>query len=104
IGAVALTHRLARRVTPGGPSALAQVVLLYASPMAFFTFVWPGYPHAASAFLAAVFILLWDGAGRRARPGAFFLLGLLGGALALVHPQDMLYLALPGADLALREW
>jgi hypothetical protein len=104
VGAVALTHRLARRVTPGGPSALAQVVLLYASPMAFFTFVWPGYPHAASAFLAAVFILLWDGAGRRARPGSFFLLGLLGGALALVHPQDILYLALPGADLALREW
>lgn len=104
IGAVALTHRLARRVTPGGPSALAQVVLLYASPMAFFTFVWPGYPHAASAFLAAIFILLWDGAGRRARPATFFLLGLLGGALALVHPQDALYFALPGADLALREW
>jgi hypothetical protein len=104
IGGVALTHRLARRVAPGGSSALAQVVLLYASPMAFFTFVWPGYPHAATAFLAAIFILLWDGAGRRARPGSFFLLGLLGGALALVHPQDALYLALPGADLARREW
>ncbi|HYV86904.1 MAG TPA: hypothetical protein VFB49_13405 [Patescibacteria group bacterium] len=104
IGAVALTHRLARRVTPGGPSALAQVVLLYASPMAFFTFVWPGYPHAASAFLAAIFVLLWDRVGRRARPGSFFLLGLLGGALALVHPQDALYLALPAADLAWRAW
>jgi hypothetical protein len=104
IGAVALTHRLARRAAPGGPSALAQVVLLYASPMAFFTFVWPGYPHAASAFLAAIFVLLWDRAGSRLRPGSFFLLGLLGGALALVHPQDVIYLALPGADLVRREW
>ncbi len=110
LGGVALTHRLARRLVPGTVSAVAQVALLYGSPLAFFTFVWPAYPHAASVFLAALFLLLWaredrsegaaeTGAGVPGTGGSLsFLLGLLGGALALVHPQDCLYLALPLVD------
>jgi len=95
IGGVALVHRLARPVCGGSASTLAQVALLYASPLAFFTFTWPAYPHAATVFLGALFLLVWY---RGERP---FLLGLLGGLLALVHPQDILYLALPGIDLLL---
>ncbi len=94
IGGIALTHRLACRVTTAGASAVAQVTLLFASPLAFFAFVWPGYPHPATVFLAALFLLLWSVEGER-RP---FLLGLIGGALALVHPQDIVYLALPALD------
>ena len=113
LGGVALTQRLARRFVPGPASAVAQAALLYGSPLAYFAFIWPGYPHAATVFLGGLFLLLWAGedalpAGRRLpMPAAaeatgprFFLLGLLGGALALVHPQDVLYLALPLSDLA----
>jgi hypothetical protein len=101
IGGVMLVHRLARRTAGGTASAVAQVVLLYASPLAFFTFVWPAYPHATSVFLGAWFLLVWARQGmegRRARP---FLLGLLGGLLVLVRPQDIVYLALPVLDLVL---
>ncbi len=100
VGAVALTHRLARRYAGGPASAIAVTAFLFASPMAFFAYVWPGYPHAASAFLVAAFLLAWS--RDDAPPGAlrYALLGLLGGALALVHPQDILFLALPAMDLA----
>jgi hypothetical protein len=99
IGGVVLTHRLARELSSGPASALAQVALLYASPLAFFAFVWPGYPHAATVFLAGVFLLIWARRGRLVDPWSALLLGLLGGALALVHPQDVVYLALPAVDL-----
>jgi len=98
LGGVVLTHRLARRYAGGPPSAVAQVALLYASPLAFFTFVWPGYPHPASVLIGAAFLLVWvrhDPPDARSRT---LLLGILGGVLALVHPQDILYLALPASD------
>ena len=100
VGAVALTHRLSRRYAGGPSSAIAASAWLFASPMAFFAFVWPGYPHPAGAFLAAAFLLVW--AREDAAPSAYRygLLGLLGGALALAHPQDVLYFALPAMDLA----
>ncbi len=95
IGGVVLVHRLVRPVTSGTASTISQIALFYASPLAFFTFVWPAYPHAASVFLGALFLLVWY---RGDRP---FLLGLLGGLLVLVRPQDAVYLALPGIDLLL---
>ena len=99
--ALALTHRLARRVVPAGAALLAVAALLYASPLAWFAFVWPAYPHAASAALAALFLLLWHTRGADLRPATMGLLGLVGGGLVLVHPQDAIYLALPLIDLAL---
>ena len=99
LGGVALTHRLARRVVPAPASSLAQAALFYGSPLAFFAFVWPGYPHGASVFLSAIFLLLWAGLPERPGTSTLWLLGLLGGALALVHPQDAVYLALPLVDL-----
>ncbi len=111
LGGVALTHRLASRLMDGPVSAVAQVALLYGSPLAFFTFIWPGYPHAATVFLGGLFLLVWAGAdtpggcpsGQAAEAAGprFLLLGFLGGALALVHPQDVLYLALPLSDLGM---
>ncbi|HUD72869.1 MAG TPA: hypothetical protein VMQ62_12995, partial [Dongiaceae bacterium] len=99
-GAVVLAHRLARGVAPAGASLLAITALVYASPFAWFAFVWPAYPHAASACLAAAFLLWWRTRGAAARPATLFGMGLLGGLLALVHPQDAIYLALPLLDLA----
>ena len=100
IGGIALTYRLARRFAGAPASALAAIVLTYASPLAFFAFIWPAYPHAVSVFLAACFLLVWlNGEGERSS-WRFFLLGILAGALALVHPQDIVYLALPALDLA----
>ncbi len=99
IGGVALVHRLARRVAGGPASAVAQVALLYASPLAFFTFIWPAYPHAASVFIGAAFLLTWAGAAQTDNRNRSFLLGLLGGLLALVRPQDIVYLTLPCLDL-----
>ncbi len=99
LGGIVLAHRLARRFAGGGASAIAQIALLYASPMVFFTFVWPGYPHAATVLVASAFLLVWARDGPAQASGRALLLGVLAGILALVHPQDILYLALPGLDL-----
>ncbi len=98
LGGVALTHRLARSYSGGATSAVAQVALLYASPLAFFAFVWPGYPHPATVLLGAVFLLVWAASDREDATWRALLLGVLGGVLALVHPQDIVYLALPASD------
>ena len=98
VGALGLGYRLARSVTGAGAAAGAQVVILWATPLAFFTFVWPGYPHPAGAFVATVFLLAWWDE-RPASGWTTFLLGWLGGVLALLHPQDAVFLALPVVDL-----
>jgi hypothetical protein len=99
LGGIALTHRLARTYAGGAASALAQVALLYASPMAFFTFVWPAYPHPVSVFVGAAFLLVWAASPRPIEPLRALLLGLIAGVLTLVHLQDAVYLALPVIDL-----
>lgn len=101
VGALALGYRLSRTVTGAGAAAGSQALILWATPLAFFTFVWPAYPHPAGAFVATVFLLAWW----EERPGdgwTAFLLGWLGGVLALLHPQDAVFLALPVLDLLAR--
>ena len=101
VGALGLGYRLARSVASAGAAAGSQVLMLWATPLAFFTFVWPAYPHPAGAFVATVFLLAWWDE-RPAGGASSFLLGWLGGVLALLHPQDAVFLALPFMDLVSR--
>ncbi|MGH9868535.1 MAG: hypothetical protein ACREAA_10280 [Candidatus Polarisedimenticolia bacterium] len=99
VAGIALTYRLARRFAGDSPAAIAAIAMTYATPLAWFAFIWPAYPHAATIFLGACFLLVWlHGEGEHG-PGRLLLLGILAGALALVHPQDVVYLALPALDL-----
>jgi hypothetical protein len=99
IGGISLTFRLARRFAGRSAAAIAAIAMAYASPLAFFAFIWPAYPHAASVLLGSCFLLVWLNGGEEAGGSRLLLLGILAGALALVHPQDIAYLSLPAIDL-----
>ncbi|HET7292552.1 MAG TPA: glycosyltransferase family 39 protein [Vicinamibacteria bacterium] len=98
--ALVLIFRLARRHFSEA-TALASVLLLYATTFHYwYMVIQPTYAHAASAFLAAVAILMWERGRERSGPVAFLALGLVLGLAMCVRWQNGVFLVLPAADLA----
>ena len=91
-----------RRQTSRAVALLVVFALWLATPLHFYMTANPSMSHAVSVFAATCMVWLW----RRARGGdearRWALVGLLGGLAALVRPQDVVLLAIPLADLALR--
>lgn len=102
LGGVALTYRCARPLAGGAAATVAVAALLYATPLAFFAFTWPGHAISASLFAGAAFLCVWQRDDSDPSPWRALLLGLLGGALALIDPRNAVYLALPLIDAAAR--
>jgi hypothetical protein len=97
-----LTHDMLRRHAglPEPAASWAPAALWLGTPLLYYTTLAPAFSHACSLF--AVSLLLWR--WLRARAGeswiAWALVGLAGGLCALVREQDLLFLAVPAADLA----
>lgn len=90
--AIALCWRLTR-------SAVAVAATVVCTPLLFYVLYQPGASHAFSAFAVSLFVWVWwQGRGRRTAPG-WFVLGLLGGLMALIRFQDGLLLL-----IALLDW
>ncbi len=95
--AVALAYRFTG-------SAVACVGVLVATPLPYYLAYEPSYSHTFSAFAVTLFLLAWW-RGREARgPAGWFLLGLLGGLMALVRYQDGPLLAIVLLDLPRARW
>ncbi|MGH7785434.1 MAG: hypothetical protein ACRERC_01120 [Candidatus Binatia bacterium] len=101
VAGVALTYRwVARRVGAGG--ALAAVALmLWASALPMFLFLWHGWTHTYSILGVGLFLLQRDRVIESSAPGAaqWYLLGLIAGVLCLIWPVNGLILVVPAIDL-----
>ncbi len=107
-----LAYRLCRRFFPPFPATLAVLLVWLGTPAFFYSHASPPWSHSASLFAVALFVSVWHGTRGRQRAGRFFLLGLLGGLMALVREQDGLFLLIPLSELLpaylerlrLRDW
>jgi len=100
--AIVLTFLLVRRhFAP--PTALgAALLVLFATFHYWYMVLQPTYAHAASAFFAALVLLLWDRGRGRSGALSFLALGLLLGLAMCVRWQNGVWLLLPGLDLLQR--
>ncbi len=96
--------RAARRAAGEKAATFATLLTVLAGNPLYYLTVEPSMPHALSMFASGAFFLLW--LTSRERPGgpAWTGLGGLAGLMALIRPQDGLFLALPIADGALSAW
>jgi hypothetical protein len=97
--AAILSALIARRLL--GRGLLASLVILVGTPLVFYTYVAPGFGHAASAFCVSLFVWVWLRARDRWTVRDGFLLGLAGGLMTLVREQDVLLVIGPGVDFVL---
>jgi hypothetical protein len=83
-------------------AAVAVAALWLATPVLYYMTVAPAFSHAASLFAVALVLWLWFRA--RARRDASLVewaaVGAAAGLAGLVREQDLLFLAVPAADLA----
>jgi hypothetical protein len=97
--AVLLSAIITRRVLGHGGHALAtSVIVAFGTPLVFYTYVAPGFGHAASAFCVALFVWCWLRARDRWSARDALWLGLSGGLMATVREQDVLLVIGPGLD------
>ena len=83
-------------------ATLAVATLWLGTPVLYYMTLAPAFSHAASLFMVALVLWLWLRA--RSRPAAtaweWAAVGAAGGVAGLVREQDLLFLAVPAADLA----
>ena len=87
-----------------GSAAAAVTALWLGTPLLYYMTVAPAFSHATSLFAVSLLLWLWLRARARsdAGPGDFALVGLAAGVAGLVREQDVLFAALPAADLLWR--
>lgn len=95
---------LARRYVSEWVACAAGIATVMATPLWWYAVYQPSWPHAASACVVALFVLVWDRgrAGRSAR--GWLGLGALLGLVALVRAQDVVFVALPAGSLLWALW
>ena len=102
--ALLLSLAAARRLFPGPMTPADRLVpvlaVWFGTPLAFYMYVAPPMPHAASAFAVATFIFVWLRVRDRWSPGGLAVLGALAALVAMVREQDAFFALGPALDLA----
>jgi len=100
--AVLLSALVARRVL--GHGLAASVIVAIGTPLLFYTYIAPGFGHAASAFSVSLFVWIWIHVRSRwSVPGAIAL-GLSGGLMGFVREQDVFLVIGPAVDFLGHAW
>lgn len=83
-------------------ATLAVATLWLGTPVLYYMTLAPAFSHAASLFMVALVLWLWLRARSRpaTAPWEWAVVGAAGGIAGLVREQDLLFLAVPAADLA----
>ncbi len=99
---VMLTIRIASQWVGGRFAVWGVVVFFLSSHVFFYAYLQPSMAHAASFFVVALFVHTWY-FGFRTNPTlrTWVTLGLAGGLMCLVRPQNGVFLALPPLHLGL---
>jgi hypothetical protein len=90
-----LTYRFASRLVTAQAALVGTVLVALAGNLVYYMTAEPSMAHSLSAFASGLFFYVWM--RRRDKPGVgtAVLYGAVGGLMALVRPQDGLFLALP---------
>jgi hypothetical protein len=101
IGVVVIHWRL-RREFGRGPSLLTSLLMLGATPLAYYLVVEPSMPHAASFGAVALALTVGDAWCRRGLPSGrqAWIIGSLIGLAFLIRPQDALFGIFPLVAIA----
>lgn len=102
--ALVLILALVRRHFADATALAATLLVLLATFHYWYMILQPTYAHAASAFFAALLLLLWDRGRGTSGPSAFLAMGLLLGVAMCVRWQNGVLLLLPALDLLERAW
>jgi hypothetical protein len=99
-----LIHRALRRfaAVPEPVATWTVIALWLATPVIYYMTLAAAFAHACSLFAVALLLSLWLHWREDLTPGRAALLGAAGGLAGLVREQDLFFLLLPAADLALR--
>jgi hypothetical protein len=95
------SYRLSCEYADKTSALIAIVVLWFGSNVIYYMVVEPSMSHMASLAVVGTLIASWRFGDRRSN-WHWAALGALGGAAALVRPQDGLFLLLPATDWAFR--
>jgi len=96
---ILLIYRACRRFFSRATGAAAAILIWLATSLIYYTTAEPSMSHACSLFAVALFIELWLAFRPAPTCRQWVILGLSGGLLALVRPQDATWLALPVLDM-----
>jgi len=90
-----LTYRLVQEFVAEEAALVATVLVVFAGNLVYYMTVAPYMSHPVSAFASGLFFYTW--VRRRKQPGVetAALYGFLGALMALVRPQDGVFIALP---------
>lgn len=100
--AVVLIEGMLRARAGRGVALLAALACWLATPLHFYATANAFMSHGVSVFAAAAMAALWLRARGSEARRPWALVGIFGGLLAVVRPQDAVLLAVPGLDLLLR--
>jgi len=96
---VLLERRLGRDA-----ARLGATVAVWATPIAWYATTQPMYQHGCAFGFAVLLVERWDATLGSTRWKRFVMLGVLAGLGAATRAQEVLFLALPGAEVAYRLW
>ena len=91
----------ARRATSARSALSATLLVVLAGNAVYYLVIEPSMSHALSLFASAAFFQRWTSTRRHPGPRTGLQLGALAGLMALIRPQDGLFLLLPLVDGAL---
>ncbi|MCU0521879.1 MAG: hypothetical protein MUF84_14455 [Anaerolineae bacterium] len=90
-----LCFLLAERVTSTAQALVAAVLITFGGSMVYYMTAEPSMSHTVSAFLSSLFFLVWHQKRGHETMASAAIYGLLAGLMALVRPQDGVFLVLP---------
>jgi hypothetical protein len=90
IAGLILCYKICRKYYSQKISLIAVLALFLCSNLFFYTAVDPINSHAVSFFVASLFLFLWVSRDER-KNYQFFLLGIIGGVLAVIRNQDIIF-------------
>jgi len=106
--ALSLIHRFVRRHWGSTSAWYAIVAVLFATPLAAYTFIDPSYSHTYSVFTITAFALVLHQTSEQRRWMVWVLLGVLAALIVLVHYQEGLFILLMPAEgiwlISRRRW
>jgi hypothetical protein len=90
-----LTYRFVASVISKEPALIAAVLVVFGGNLVYYMTAEPSMSHTVSAFLSSLFFLVWHRRANQENVVSAAIYGLVAGLMALVRPQDGVFLALP---------